>query len=298
MASATSISRRTILAAAVAAGAGARAQSLKFDLTSPGGQRDSFLRLAFSTAESTLWYWYTGVVDLAAPGEPIAPLIGVDTLIRRRIEPQRDASVHVTSWEANYFHPIGGAAPLHMLRHARLERAVRPYHWREGPTTFVFSDRSPRVLGSDILPASDTPFAMRWQQAAGRIWTTREIYAAPRHPLPLAAWPLESSGERLTFNSVSTYTGLVADMARDVPNVPCSFNYQAIMPWFPWLMLGQRPGHLVWRANGSKLATLADVPAEVRAAFAVVHPSILEDVPWTQPTGLWQGYMNARTPAR
>lgn len=256
------------------------------------------MRLAFSGASGIVWYWYTGVIDLAQPGLPIVPLVGIDTLIRRSIERFDGGKFHVTSWEANYFHAVGKTEPLYALEHPRLPRKVAPFHWREGPTTFVYSDRRPRVLGSDILPASDQPFNLRWHEAAGRIWTTREVYAAPKHPIPIATWPLEASGTSLPFNSTSTYTGFVEDLARNSPTVPCSFDYQSILPWFPWLLLGQVPGNLMWRANGLKLASVEDVPVEPRAAFAAVHPQIMEKTLWSEPTGLWQGYMRARRPAQ
>ena len=81
-------------------------------------------------------------------------------------------------------------------------------------------------------------------------------------------------------------------------NAPCSFTYEAIFGWLPWLLMGQRPGHLSWRATGLKLPTLGDLPAASRAGFERTFPTIFTGGGFGPGGGnLWERFKATREPA-
>ncbi len=302
------VSRRAVMSTGIAAPlsfslpppkAGA---SPTLDLSSPRAQLTAFMKLFTSLKDETVYYWYSGVLDAALPGEPVRPLIGVDTLIRRRTQPQPDGSLHVTSWEAEVFHTIGDTTIPETIENPVTGRIVQPFPYLEGPMTTVYSEQRPLYMfdptGKQPPPAADHPFAMQWHQAGDAIWTAREVYADLPHPLDPAVWRLESSGARMQFALVSTHTGKVSELADPkITRASSGFTFECIGGWDPWLLMGQRPGHQVWRSTGLKLPDITMLPAPVRAMFEKVHPVIFTEAAWSESVMPWTEYAKRRQPA-
>ncbi len=277
------------------------------DLVSPAGQLNAFLKIFVSRRPETIWYWYTGILDAALPGRTVVPLVACDTLIRREVLPQPDGSVAVRTFEANFFRLRDQPQPLEWFDNPLNGRRVEPLHYREGPHFLVLSDRAPKfVAGHDPAQiristadrAASPPLALRWQRAGSQLWVTRETYSDAPHPLDPSVWRLESSGARQSGGSFANYfadAAQVTEPTRD--RVDCGFAYQAIFGWWPWLLMGQAPGQLFWRAQGRKLATVADVPSQSRAGFEKLHPQIFASgLPWTEPASMWRDFPRLRRP--
>jgi len=301
------VSRRGALAAGVCSplmlgGGAARALPL-LDLSTPRAQLTAFMKLLTSLKAETVFYWYTGVIDVAAPGRPICPVIGVDTLIRRKTEPQPDGSFHIVTWEADVFHAVGDYVPLARLKNPITGRMVEPFQFREGMLTYVYSEhaRMPVVLNGDaalMKQQTSRPFGMDWRQSGDMIWMTREVYADFPNPVDPVKWRLESEGPRLRFCLASTHSGKISELAD--PSVTCAssaFSLASMGGCFPWMMMGQTGAVQMWRATGLKLRDAADLPPPVHTMFASVHPRIFAYVPWTDDELPWSAYARQHRPA-
>jgi hypothetical protein len=306
MASSLSVSRRAALAAGLAAplvaSTPARAGT-PLDLSTPRAQLTAFMKLLTSTGPSTVYYWYTGVIDVSAPGHPICPVIGVDTLIRRKTEPQPDGSYHIVTWEADVFHAIGEAKPLGRMRNPITGRMVEPFQFREGQLTYVYGEnhRMPVVLNGDaqlLKQQTEQPFSVNWHQSGDDIWMTREVYADLPNPIDPVVWRLESEGPRLRFCLASTHTGRLSQLAD--PAVSCAdsgFSLASMGGCFPWMMMGQHQALQLWRATGLKIRAASELPAATHSMFTQVHPRIFDDVPWTDHELPWSAYARLHKPA-
>jgi hypothetical protein len=223
------------------------------------------------------------MIDLAPQGQPIIPLVAVDTLIRRKTEPQPDGSFHVVTWEADVYHARGENTPLMQMTNPVTGRMVEPFHIREGVLTYVYSEST---------------LKLDWHMAGDTIWTAREVYLDLPHPLDPAIWRLESAGPREQFALIATHTGKVSELADPaVTRASSGFTFECIMGWHPWLLMGQRPGHQVWRATGLKLPSIDALSSPVRAMFEQVHPRMFDDVPWTDVVMPWTDFAQRRKPA-
>ncbi len=280
----------------------------RLDLVSPAGQLDAFLKIFVSRRPETIWYWYTGTLDAVMPGRPVVPLLACDTLIRREVLPLPGRTFAVRTFESNFFRLRDRPEPLAWFDNPLNGRRVEPLHYREGPHFLVLSEQAPRfVAGADPARVLETagerssaaPFALRWQRIGSMLLATRETYSDGPHPLDPGLWRLESAGPRQSGGSFANYFADAAEVASpERDRVDCSFAYQAIFGWWPWLLMGQTPGHLAWRAQGRKLPTLADVPPASRTGFEQLHPRMFaEGLPWTEPTSMWKDYLRLRKPA-
>ena len=79
------------------------------------------------------------------------------------------------------------------------------------------------------------------------------------------------------FLLVAGLTALLAGCSSPVKldSVPVVFGSTVHMPWFKWLDMGDRPGHLVWHAGGAKLKSIDELPVEYRRRAEREYPALL-----------------------
>jgi hypothetical protein len=172
---------------------------------------------------------------------------------------------------------------------------VEPFHYREGPHHPVCSLQG--IYDRSHPPAADAPgFAPRWNRAGDQIWTTNTFYIDAPYPLPLERWPLEGN-VRERVGSFANLFGSAGEIANpDVSAAHCTFVYEAFMEWWPWMLMGATPGHMLWHAGGRKLGSLDEMPADSRKGFESIHPRIFEERPWEEFSMLGIDYPKQRTP--
>jgi len=101
-----------------------------------------------------------------------------------------------------------------------------------------------------------------------------------------AKWPPEfirpPAGSRLTTFAP---LGELADPARS--SVSANFAGYVLMPYFPWMQMGDHPGHLLWHVQGYKVESLSSLPKDYLAAAAEDFGDRFEQSPEfdTEPSG-------------
>ena len=273
------------------------------DLSTPEAQLRAFLKLFVSLEAATVFYLYHGTLDAAVPGRGIVPLLASTSIVRRRIEPQRDGW-RVSIWEGTAYHRAGENAPADTFENPLNGRVVRPFHQREGGNQSLFTANGQFQIrdGQRIAPrAGARPFAREWHRAGDRIWTSREssgVYT--QSPFDPAVWPLEFAGRDLQYLEKTTNSGFVHELA-DPARVCATSTYSLnqVMLWWPWLLMGTQPGFLIWNTQGVKLPGLEALAPASRRLIERVHPTLLgEAVPWQGYVSLWTEYPKLRTPAK
>lgn len=289
--------------AVVGAPSSVAARRTPIDLTGPVGNVTAYLKLRASTVTQDVYYWFTGTLDLAVAGEPVKPIVRVESLILRRTEKVGDLAWNVIDWEAALYRDLQTGeylAPDAEILNPHTGRKVRPLHYREGPVRFRFTDREPRILGSrDIMPNTGKPFSYPWRIVAGDLYMTKSSYIRAPNWLPPADWPLESSGPEIIVATHSTLKAPLAEIENSrVASAHTDFFYTATSGWLPWMLMGQTPGHVIWAESGRKLMSLDDAPAEQLAMLRRVHPEWFgRPEPWPEFTNMYMQYKAARKPA-
>ncbi len=304
------VSRRNVLASAGAATMGlaaaessgtaqAAAGPLTFD--TPADHIRAFLKLHLSLASETIYHTYTGTLEAMVPGREIVNLVACTTLLRRQIEEREDGH-HVTVWEGTVYHRPGETEPLDEFVNPLNGRTVRPFHQREGRGQALWTATGPKIRRSNgewVTLGGGKPYTFDWYQAGGRIWMSRYssgVYA--QNPLNSEEWPLEFSGPDLIYSEKTTNSGLVSEMADpSILNASATYGLNVTMPWWPWLLMGRTPGHLVWNTEGVKMSSPDELPPDVRAMIERLHPRLFaDDEPWSERYNLWTDYPKMRTP--
>jgi hypothetical protein len=289
--------------AAAGAAAGAAPDGRGLDLTTPAGNVTAYLKLRASTVTQDVYFWFTGTLDLAVAGEPVRPIVQVESLILRRTEQLGERFWNVIDWEAALYRDLATGEYLEPgaeILNPYTGRKVRPLHYREGPVRFRFTEREPRIIGSrDVMPDTGKPFAYPWRVVAGDLYMTKSSYIRAPNWLQPDAWPLESSGREII---VAAHSMLKAPLAAvDDPRIACApadFAYTATSGWLPWMLMGQTPGHVVWAESGRKLMSLEEAPAAQLATLRRIHPQwFARPEPWSGFTNMYLQYREQRKPA-
>ena len=288
------IDRRQVLlgaAAAVAAGhSPARAavssgKSSRFDFDDPLDNVTAYLKLRASVETRDVYFWFSGGLDMAVPGQPIVPIIATESLILRRTVRVAEDQWNVTDWEATFYRDLeSGELAAEVTNPASGER-VRPVQYREGPVPFRFSRQEPRLIGiRDVLPKTGNPFRYPWRIVGDGLWMTKGTYIDTPHWLKPSEFPKASPGERLYVSSISTLKASLSEVEKDsVTAARSEFSYQATSGWLPWMQMGQQPGFVIWHSAGQKLFDLDEVPSDTLAILQEVHPIWFErPEPWPE----------------
>ncbi len=301
-------SRRTFLGAAslwaatTSAATRVAVPARQLDLNVPADNVTAYLKMRAGVETRDLFFWFSGRLDLAVPGESIKPIIDVDSLILRRVERLGPLAWNVIDWEASLYRPIGEDRYLtagETVVNPHTGRAIEPLHYIEGPVRWRFTDEEPRIFGSrDPLPRTGKPFGYPWRIVAGDIWMTKSSYIEAPHWLQPGDWPLESSGEKLIVATHSSLRSSLTDVQDSrVDSAPADFAYSATSSWLPWMLMGQTPGQLIWSESGKKLFSLDEAPAAQIEMIRRVHPQwFRRPEPWPEFTNMFMQYKAARKP--
>lgn len=139
----------------------------------------------------------------------------------------------------------------------RLDRWTNPWTGAEVPVVHVANAR----VQSPLRGAP--PLTRDGQEAVFRF----EIPIA--YPNPLASdESLQRYAPEATYRSLEIF-GLAAPahevLDRSLPTVSAMrLTWQRVGPWLPWMEQGDRAGVLVYRANGSRVASLEELPEALR----------------------------------
>lgn len=299
------LSRRLLLAGAAAGAASATlpaaaAPRRALDLAKPADNVTAYLKLRASIETQDVYYWFTGRLDLAVPDEPVRPIINVESLILRRTERLGDLAWNVIDWEASYYrHPDTGELVDEIVNPVTGQK-VRPMPYREGPVRFRFTDQEPRIIGSrDVMPKTGKPFHYPWKIVGDDLYMTKSSYIGAPNWLDPAQYPQASSGKNIVVAAHSVLKGRLADVENpSMPSAPADFSYTATSGWLPWMLMGQRPGHVVWAEAGKKLFSLDEAPADQVANLRRLHPQWFgRPEPWPEFTNMYLQWKE-RNPAK
>ena len=97
------------------------------------------------------------------------------------------------------------------------------------------------------------------------------------NPLDPKTWVRESAGAMMSVAEFFMLTSRKSEALNPkVTSAACTGSWTRIGPWLPWMLLGQRPGHLFYRSATKKLGSIAQLPKAVRDYTSKRYPEFLE----------------------
>jgi hypothetical protein len=287
-------------AASAAAGAGS-ATPTRIDFNDPAQNLRAFMRLTADvdpTKESA--GWFAGhIFAVIGDDKPLQMLCGVEGFGVMRVAPQKDGTYRIFNRELAFYkdpktdefldewtNPLSGE-----------KCQVSPIHNR-----IVNATVAPIVRQDFDGHMVEQPFNPSWTFLDGQVFQVFELHTAFPNPMKVEEWPRESSGPVTRISEIFQRTCSVADLENPtLTSVPSAGTWTRVGPWLPWMLMGQAPGHVLYRTFMKKLGSSSKLPPRLLERASARYPDFLRapgDETWGQPNdSSFTVYMQDRKPA-
>jgi hypothetical protein len=304
----TEVARRSFLGGAAAAaampGVGiaaglkvAQSPDPKRLFRTPEDHLRAYVKLVGSTAPEMLYTHYQGVLYSVIANEVPRPLVRFEALGKARWTPRPDGSFLRKSHDLGFFGDLETRLPIDVFRNPHTNRDVRPLHYKNGRGETLYTRAGPRLpwAGAQTGDKAAT-FQPDWTISGDEIWVDDEVSGERESWLSPKDWPQASAGEKMHIRSTVTSKGSVSELIN--PKVSagrCTIIWTGLFPWLPWLLMGQRPGFLLWRSVGRKIRTPEEASQRILDFIAEREPGYLtSEDPWMDRKNSWIDYSKAR----
>ncbi|MEQ9111261.1 MAG: DUF1838 family protein [Rhodospirillaceae bacterium] len=313
----TGFSRRAALAtgagaitsaAAVSASAAATAKpSLTgpyLDLTTGQGNMLAMARIVGDLDLSKQKHgWYRGVAMGFRPGEAGRDLFGVMGMGTGRLIPMEDKPGFTNvRRECGYYYDLESGEVL--------DTWVNPYTNEEVEVLHIANPQinaplEPVVRGATLYDdpveaeKAAQPFLLDWQIAGDLLFAERHAHLYAKNPLDPEVWVRESAGPMIRITDSTSYMVSLADMQNpDLTTISETGKWVHVRPWQPFMLMGDAPGHFMFRCFTGSASSLDDMPADIVSVVQDRNPDFLNAPTEIKPSvpGMVR-FMRDRTPA-
>jgi hypothetical protein len=265
MAGALMVGQGTTALAADTAGKG-RA----LDLSTPDNLLTALVKLRAGTNGELAIEWLTGV-QYGVVDSVMTPFFTVNSVTVSAYRPAADGSYQGRRLEVVYYGDLATNRRIREFRNPYNGRMVEVPMDSSG-TLPVFVNRSglvlPPRLGDKRLEAESSigPVVSGGQHVWIRFDTRSRLFD------PGASRP------GFVYNESTTYKGLLTEVEDPaVTMASCQVSYLSLLGWKPWMAMGDIAGCLTNSANGEKVGSVAELPANLAEFLRTEHPDIYRD---------------------
>ncbi len=270
------------------AAAATSASGGRFDSQSPVDNLRAYIRMTRSLdPTATTVGWFGGrVFSVIGDSEIIKPLFDVEGFGIGRTEPQADGSYRCLWREVGYYKDLATGKIMETWNNPMLGEQVEVYPINNDPVNAVLKPEF--TLGFNATKDQHAPtikFLMPWHFVGPNAMSAFDVNLDWKSPLDPKVWKRESPGERVR---VSEYQQWRVDRKeledQGSPSLKPYGSWNRVATWLPWMLMGQRPGHLFYRSHTLKLDRVEDLPKDILAYTEKRFPKYLTaQREWVEP---------------
>lgn len=239
------------------------------DLTAPENKVEVYRRMRAGTEDGALMLWWWNGFVWAKPNNDIAVhILTVEGLTFQRLTTQSDGTLTDAQAGRGTFRDPETNAPLTTWTNPLNGVTAAPDHIRSLNRGVITPDGLARQHSDRVLHFES--------EITAPMITGKQIFMRENF---LTKNKGRAPGAVSTSSSLTTYTATVTDIADDDAAFrPCTFNYQSLGGFRPWMGMDDSTGVLSWQTVGQKLERGADdAPAGIRTWVDTNYPGFLED---------------------
>lgn len=233
------------------------------NLPDPNEALRALLKARASLDGSDVVTWFAGDVYAWIPGEAArAPLFGLEGYnVARAV--QVEGGFDLLTREAVFY--------LDPRTRQIIDSWENPWSGEKVDVVHIWNDPVNQRLRAQ-MPWG--PFRVPTYELAGETTFKLDVFLAYPNPLPPAEFPAESGSD--LYQAAELFGFTCATQALEDPDIddaPMHCSWTRIAPWLPFMRMGERPGHLVYHAEGRK------VPGGFDGLPAFVKERVERDAP-------------------
>ena len=255
----------------------------RVDFRDPAQNLRAFVKLLGDLDPSKVaWSWFGGHVFAVSGTKPAQMLCGVEGFGVLRCEPRPDGKYRVLNRElAFYSNPYTGQY-LDVWKNPLTgeDCEVHPIH-----NHYVGAELAPVMKMDFEGTMREFPFTPPWTVLGDDVFQTFEVHTAYPSPMKPKDWPRESAGDVMRIGEMFQRTAKLAQIEDDsLTSTHYTGTWTRIGPWLPWMLMGQRQGHLFYRSHTLKLSRVEDLPKDILAYTEKRFPKYLTAPrEWVEP---------------
>ena len=206
------------------------------------------------------YFWFQGYAMGAEPDKKIQDLFGAQGFGVIRFNQREDGAIERMCREIILYTDLRSGEVINEWHNPYIDETVEVVHVANDPYNYLIEEYFPAPpefggLNKEKAPPR-VPFILPWYQHGDKLEMEVHIHLAYPAALQPDKWPRESAGPIARVSEMFAHHVDPADMQNEKIT---SLNYQGtwnrVTPWLPWMLMGQRPGHVMYAAfmghNGS-----------------------------------------------
>jgi Protein of unknown function (DUF1838) len=169
-----------------------------------------------------------------------------------------------------------------------LEEWLNPYTGETNQVLHVWNDP---VNGGFLLDGPRGKWSLVPEISGDAVNFSTDVFLMYPNPLDPAVYKREVNSNVYQGAELFRFIASKADIEDDSPSAPCHISWVRMAPYVPWMLMGDRPGNMVYHTGGRKLmGGYPELPAHLRAyieanrpeyAFAPQEMVTPNDTSWT-----------------
>ena len=254
----------------------------KIDLNDPVQNALAYAKLVGTSDRSMVHIYYKGTIFGMTPEEGVKPMIGHTGVLKGVWKPWINNSFYTSLYDVGYFMDLKTGLPAEEFENPFTGEINRPVKIIGGPFDDVFK-----------------PEVRKFNVRNNDVWLNEDVYINVVNKLDPEIWRKASAGKTLNFLYVESYNGKLSNLANPkIYSAPMKLISTHNTSWYPFFLMGQRPGGHYWQAIGKKVEDLeSDVPVELINYIEKENPGYFEsEKPWKKRKDIFQAYKDEREP--
>ncbi len=218
-----------------------------------------------------------GIIYGRVPDELPRPLVGYVSVLQIRPAEVAPNVFRTAQIEALVFLDLATGEPLRTWRNPYTDEEVIPVGYASPENVYYFD-----VSGSytRALPLERRGRQhLDWHVSDTDIWVTETRRNSFPSGITQEEFPRAYAGPVRHSVDILTYRARIEDFRSRALHVPSQLAMLSDTPWPLWMMMGGRPGHVLWHGFGGRFRRLSDIPIKAHAAIEATYPGFLAD-PW------------------
>ena len=252
------------------------------DFSDPLQNSTAYVKLIGTTARGMVHLYNQGTIYGVTPDEGAKPMIGYTSILKGVWKPWTENSFYYTLYDYGYFMDLETGLPIQEFKNPFTGEINWPGKIKGGPFD--------RVIRPEVR---------KFNVRNNDVWLNEDLFINVVNKLDPEIWPKASAGKTLNFLYVESYSGQVSDLADpEISSAPMKLISTHNTSWYPFFLMGQRPGGHYWQAIGKKVEDLeSDVPVELINYVENENPGYCEsEKPWKKRKDIFQAYKDEREP--
>ena len=275
------------------------------DFMNPIWNRDSWARLQGdldSSKEKIICS--KGTIMGVETGKAVQPLLGFEATLATRLLPNEDGSIRRINRETIIYKDARTGQIINEWTNPWTGEVVPVVHVYNDPFNYTISEwliLNPEDFGGD-KEIKKIPLMFPWRDLGNgmmELSTDMHLYY-PNHLQP-DKWTRESSGAMVQVSEMMRYQFKKADIENpSLTGVDYSGSWSRITPWLPWMLLGQKEGHVIYMGSNVGGSSLDVISPDVREFLEANAPQYLSapDEDYGPSLSSLEHYAKEQTPAK